>query len=38
MNESFIKISRTFVKSKADPGLELQKALAAAPVIIALFC
>ena len=30
MNESFIKISRTCVKSQADPGLELQKALAEA--------
>ena len=28
MNESFIKMSRTFVKSKVDPGLELQKPLA----------
>ena len=28
MNESFIKISRTCVKYKVDPGLELQKALA----------
>ena len=27
MNESFIKISRTFVTSKVDPGLELQNAL-----------
>ena len=32
MNESFIKISRTCVKSQADPGLELQKALAQAQV------
>ena len=31
MNESFIKISRTFVKFKVDPGLELQKALAVCP-------
>ena len=31
MNESFIKISRTCVKSQADPGLELQKALAVPP-------
>ena len=28
MNESFIKFSHTFVKSKVDPGLELYKALA----------
>ena len=27
MNESFIKISRMCVKSQADPGLELEKAL-----------
>ena len=27
MNESFIKMSRMFVKSQADPGLELWKAL-----------
>ena len=27
MNESFIKISHTFVKSHPDPGLELLKAL-----------
>ena len=27
MNVSFIKISRTCVKSQADPGLQLQKAL-----------
>ena len=27
MNKLFIKISRTFVKYKEDPGLELYKAL-----------
>ena len=31
MNELFIKISRTFVKSQVDPDLELQKASVMAP-------